>query len=192
MIDKIECHRYFYKFLKGTITLSELEQWLYNHEELEDFLGKSVYFELISRDYKNKYALEDTKKQIEGLKINKGFFEQERIINGLEKLIDTSEGYIEIMAALYDDYCDGYTFLRYIALVYITTSDEYIEVLKQDKVELKNYSEKISKEARRILRFFENNELKIEIENEYIDIREIEDRIELHSINEMLAELNNC
>src|SRR5690606_40697351 len=91
MIDEIECHRYFYKFLKGTITLSELEQWLYNHEELEEILGKSVYFELISRDYKNKYALEDTKKQIKGL-INIGFFEQERIINSLEKLIDTSEG----------------------------------------------------------------------------------------------------
>ncbi|MEK4251855.1 hypothetical protein [Paenibacillus sp. FSL W7-1287] len=191
MIDEIECHRYFYKFLKGTITLSELEQWLYNHEELEEILGKSVYFELISRDYKNKYALEDTKKQIKGL-INIGFFEQERIINSLEKLIDTSEGYLENLEALYDDYCDGYTFLRYIALVYITTSDEYIEVLKQDKVKLKDYSEKINKEANRILRFFANNELRIVIENEYIDIRELGDRIELHSINEMLAERSDC
>ena len=191
MIDEIECHRYFYKFLKGTITLSELEQWLYNHEELKEILGKSVYFELISRDYKNKYALEDTKKQIKGL-INIGFFEQERIINSLEKLIDTSEGYLENLEALYDDYCDGYTFLRYIALVYITTSDEYIEVLKQDKVKLKDYSEKINKEANRILRFFANNELRIVIENEYIDIRELGDRIELHSINEMLAERSDC
>lgn len=191
MIDEIECHRYLYKFLKGTITLSELEQWLYNHEELEEILGKSVYFELISRDYKNKYALEDTKKQIKGL-INIGFFEQERIINSLEKLIDTSEGYLENLEALYDDYCDGYTFLRYIALVYITTSDEYIEVLKQDKVKLKDYSEKINKEANRILRFFANNELRIVIENEYIDIRELGDRIELHSINEMLAERSDC
>ncbi|MCM3633527.1 hypothetical protein [Paenibacillus camelliae] len=191
MIDEIECHRYLYKFLKGTITLSELEQWLYNHEELEEILGKSVYFELISRDYKNKYALEDTKKQIKGL-INIGFFEQERIINSLEKLIDTSEGYLENLEALYDDYCDGYTFLRYIALVYITTSDEYIEVLKQDKVKLKDYSEKINKEANRILRFFANNELRIVIENEYIDIRELGDRIELHDINEMLAERSDC
>lgn len=190
MIGKLECHRYFYTFLKGRVSLNELEQWLYNHEEIEEILGESAYLELISRDYKNKYALEETKKQIEGL-INIGFFEQERIITNLEKLSDITEEFIETMETLYDDYCDGYTFLGYIALVYITTSDEYIEVLKQDRVRLKDYSEKINKEAKRILHFFEKNELRIEIEKEYIDIRKFEDRVELHSINEMLADRNN-
>lgn len=185
MLEKIDAHRYLYYFIKNNVTLSELEQWLYSHEELKEIFGKSDYLEFISRDYKSKYAFQETEKQIRGL-INIGSFEQERLVTLLTNLINNSEDYLEITAKLYDEYCDGYNFLRYIALTYITTSDEYIEILKRNGIKLKDYRELINKEAIRLLKFFERNELRIKKEYEYIDLRKEMDRIEIHSINEMI------
>jgi len=186
MLEKIDAHRYLYYFIKSNVTLSELEQWLYSHEELKEILGESDYLEFISRDYKRKYAFQETEKQIRGL-INIGSFEQERLVTYLTNLINDSEDYMEITAKLYDEYCDGYNFLRYIALTYITTSDEYKEILTRDGIKLKYYRELINKEAIRLLKFFERNELRIEKDYEYIDLRKEIDRIELHSINEMMS-----
>lgn len=187
MLDKIAAHRYLYYFVKGKVTLSELEQWLYSHEELEEILGQTEYLEFVSRDYKGKYAFHESEKQIRGI-INFGTFEQERIVSYLNNLIQNSDEYIEIAETLYDEYCDGYTFLRYIAMTYITTSDEYIEILVRDNIKTKNYREHINKEANRLLDFFARDELRIEIEHEYTDVRKEQDRIEIHSINEMLKE----
>ncbi|MFC4306461.1 hypothetical protein [Cohnella boryungensis] len=184
MIDKTKAHRYMYYFLKNTVTLFELEQWIYEHGELEDILGKTEYLEFISRNYKYRYAHEDTEKQIRQL-IDIGVFEQERIVNLLISLTDTLEDQLDVMETLYDEYCNGYTFLRYIALTYITTSDEYKQSLKKNIVKLKDYKEPIQQEANRLINFFKGDELRIIIEHEYIDQRKEEDRIEIHSINEM-------
>lgn len=64
MLIKIEAHRYMYYFLKSKVTLFEFEQWIYDHEELEEILGETEYLQFISRDYTNQYAYEDTEKQI--------------------------------------------------------------------------------------------------------------------------------
>ncbi|MFC5472114.1 hypothetical protein ACFPPD_25870 [Cohnella suwonensis] len=187
MLDNVDAYRYMYYFIKKNVSLSEFEQWLYNHDELEEILGQSEYIEFVSRDYKGKYAYQETEKQIKEI-ITIGYFEQERIVSYLSNLIQNPINYLEIAETLYDEYCDGYSFLRYIAMTYITTSDEYKEMLKQDQIKLQDYRVLINKEAVRLLKFFERNELKIEVEHEYIDLRKHEDRIELHSINEMLKE----
>lgn len=185
MLDKIKAHQYMYYFIKEDRSLFEFEQWLYMHDELEEFLGQSEYIEFISRDYKGKYAYQDTRNQIQRI-INTGDFEQERIVAYLFSLIQNPNNFLEIAAKIYDEYCNGYSFLRYIALTYITTSDEYKELLKRDPIKLHDYRERVDKEASRLLNFFDRNELKIEVEHEYIDLRKHEDRIEMHSINEML------
>lgn len=185
MDDKITSHRYLYNFIKRKVSLVELEQWLYNNIELEEYLGEMEYLEFVSRNYKSKYAFQDTEKQILNL-INIGYYEQERIIKHLTDLTKNSEEFLGIMEVLYDDYCDGYHFLRYIAFAFITTSDEYKELLQRDHIKLMDYREPVKQESYRLLDFFEREELKIEIEHNYIDLRKIEDRIELHSIDEMM------
>lgn len=54
------------------------------------------------------------------------------------------------MEILYDEYCKGYNFLRYIALTYITTSDIYQEDLKVNPYKLIEYRGPVRKEAQRI------------------------------------------
>lgn len=73
MLDKVEAQRFLYKFLREEITLIELEKWLYSNDELEVLLGETDYFEFVSRNYKDKYAYQDTEKQIRRL-IHIGFF----------------------------------------------------------------------------------------------------------------------
>ncbi|MFC3800286.1 hypothetical protein [Cohnella sp. GCM10012308] len=186
MLDTVAAHRYLYQFLKARVNLDQLEQWLYSHEELEEILGKEHYYQFITRDYKSKYANSETQKQIRLLPIKIGFYEQERIIISLTELLEKPEYYFEILDSLYDDYCDGYSFLRYIAMSYASTLDEERIFLKQNHVAMNRYREKLNDEAKRILGFFHNKQLFIEAEHEYIDLRAEKDRIEILRINEML------
>ncbi|NIK79740.1 FMN phosphatase YigB (HAD superfamily) [Paenibacillus castaneae] len=186
MLDKIEAHRFLYRFIKYQIPISELEQWLYSHYELENLLGKNEYLDFVSRDYRSKYSFNETEKQIRKL-IDPGLFEQERILSLLNRLDQNDNESLRIMEILYDDYCEGFTFLRYIALYFITTNEEYIVVLKNDQTRLQQYLVPIKVEAKRLRVFFENDELSIIGENDYFDGRKEADRIELHSVNDMLA-----
>ncbi|THF76893.1 hypothetical protein [Cohnella fermenti] len=186
MLDKVEAQRFLYKFLREEVTLIELEKWLYSNDELEVLLGETDYFEFVSRNYKNKYAYQDTEKQIRRL-IHIGFFEQERIVHSLVKLTQCSDEYLSIIATLYDDYCNGYNFLRFIALTYITTSDEYKEILNHDPNKFREYCQPINAEANRLLEFFQKNQLKIEHEKECIDKREESEKIEIYHVNEMMS-----
>ncbi len=190
-MDQISAERYFYDFVKnkqGEQSILNFEQWVYEHEELEEILGEKEYFELISRDYKDRFAYHQTEKQIRRL-VHFGSFEQERITMMLNNLLtneDVTEQ-LETLEILYEEYCGGYNFLRYIALSYIVTSDEYKEVLKEDPSKFQSYMGGIKEEAVRLLGFLRSKEILIYEEHEYSDYRAEKDRIEMHSINEMLA-----
>lgn len=179
---------YFINNKKNEQSMLNFEQWVYENDELEEILGKDEYYELISRDYKDKYAYHETEKQIRRL-INFGQFEQERLERALYDLLTNEDeaDTLETLAVLYDEYCDGYNFLRYIALTFIMTADEYKEILKRDPIEFGSYMESIRKEAVRLLGFLNKNEIFIDKEHEYSDNRAENDRIELHSINEMFG-----
>jgi hypothetical protein len=51
----------------GDLTLEAFEQWLYSSKDGETGLGSDAWLEFISRDYRDRYALHDTRKQIERL-----------------------------------------------------------------------------------------------------------------------------
>ncbi|UQZ37330.1 hypothetical protein C2I18_00930 [Paenibacillus sp. PK3_47] len=178
--------RYLYYVLRGKYALPEFEQWLYEHDELEEIFGTQEYLELISRDYKGKYAFHETEQQIRRL-VHAGKFEQERIVMLLYELLNEEDAsrQLQNLAVLYEEYCNGYSFLRYIALRSITTSDEFKERLKLEYAEYLRYMTPLKAEAERLLGFFYKKQLIIEEEHEYIDYRAESDRIELHSINEM-------
>jgi len=187
MLNKVGAHRYMYYFLKGKVTLYELEHWIYDHKELEDILGESHYSEMITRDYKSKYSFIDTEKQIRTI-VDLGTYEQERIMDLLNSLTDCQDDGSDVMDILYDEYCNGYTFLRYIALVHVTLTDEYKESLEHNQKKPLDYNESVIKEAKRLLNFFNREELKITFEHEYMDERKEEDKIELHRVSEMFSE----
>ncbi|UHA71923.1 hypothetical protein [Paenibacillus sp. 481] len=185
MIDTISTQRFLYFSIRNKINILDFEQWLYNHDELEIIFGEQEYLEFISRDYASIYAFQETEKQIRKL-VNFGMFEQERLISLLHEL-NQDQGitrFLEVIATLYDEYCEGYDFLRFIALTFITTSEEYQEVLRQGNQSF-DFKSPVIQEAIRLLTFFEKKELLIIAEHEYIDNRAEQDKIEMHSINEM-------
>ncbi|MCZ8518531.1 MULTISPECIES: hypothetical protein [Paenibacillus] len=186
MMDKVEAHRCLFRFMKQEMPLYEFEQWLYQHTELENLLGVKEYLEFISRDYHHTFSFHECETQIRRL-IDPAAFEQERLVELLRKLAVSDDQSLEVMKVLYEEYGSGFTFLRYIALVFITTSDEHQTILGEDKTKLASYLVPIAAEAKRLLSFFENHELLVTSENDYLDNRQQADRIELHSINEMLG-----
>jgi hypothetical protein len=170
-MDQINAERYLFNFIKNKkdeLSIFNFEQWVYEHDELEDIFGEKEYFELISRDYKDKFAYHDIEKQIRRL-VYFGLFEQERITNMLNDLLTNEDksDQLEILEILYEEYCCGYNFLRYIALSYIVTSDEYKEIIKVNQSKFEIYIEGIKKEAVRLLGFLRRNEILIDEEYEY-------------------------
>ncbi len=182
-----DAHRKLYFFMKRDIDLIQFEQWLYSHDELEELLEKH-YLDLISTNFNSKFAREELEKII-GKIIHPGEFEAERLQILLQKLVEFDEKNFEIMETIYNEYCKGYSFLRYIALTYITTADPYQEELKVNIAKLMEYRKPIIMEARRILGFMERHEIKITKEYEYEDIRKEIDRIELNRIESMYKDM---
>ncbi|QWU15319.1 hypothetical protein SAMN04487895_10817 [Paenibacillus sophorae] len=85
MLELIEAHRYMFYFTRKDIDILEFEQWMYDHGELEVLLGNH-YFDLISINYRDKFAREAVKTIIRNI-INPGVFEEERITKLLTELI---------------------------------------------------------------------------------------------------------
>lgn len=56
----------FYKVIKGEFTITEFEEWLYSADEdiINASFGENFYFELISINYRNKYAYNELEKII--------------------------------------------------------------------------------------------------------------------------------
>jgi len=99
---------------------------------------------------------------------------------------------------LYDDYCRGYSFLRYLGLNYVTGIDNLPKLQQKEKwnknefdgkreilKNIKKFKPKMVNEARRLLSFFQNGLLRITVENEYNDYRTEEEKIELNNIEKM-------
>lgn len=148
-------------------------------------------------DYRNKYIKNELEKLIER-EIPFGEFEQARIISLLENIRYQQGDEVEILEQLYDDYCSGYSFLRFLGLTYITGIDAIPKIQQRDKWDknefdrkreiLNSMNPKIINEARRLLSFFQNGLLKIIAENEYKDDRKEEDKIELNHIEKMFKD----
>jgi len=197
MSSKADIQEQFYKIYKGHISISEFEEWLYKTQEIENIYNHDFYFNLLDLDYRKKHIKTELVKIIE-MEIPLGEFEQSRIISLLKNIIFEKGDVVEILEQLYDDYCSGYSFLRFLGLTYITGIDA-ISKLKQgdewDKNEFNSRREilndikpKLIKEAGRLLSFFQEERLIITEENDYLDYRREEEKIELNNINRMFNE----
>ncbi|QOR64808.1 hypothetical protein IM538_13175 [Cytobacillus suaedae] len=189
-----DIQRQFYKIYKGLISVSDFEKWLYHTPEIEDVYGNDFYFNLLDLNYRSKHIKNDLEKVIE-TKIPFGEFEQMRIVSLLENIIYEKDDLVEVLEQIYDDYCRGYSFLRYLGLSYVTGIEDLPKLQQKDKWDinefvskrkiLKNIKPNMINEARRLILFFQNGLISITVENEYNDYRAEEDMIELNNIEKM-------
>jgi hypothetical protein len=197
MSIKMDIQNQFYKVYKGHISISEFEQWLYKTQEIENVYGNDFYFNLLNLNYKNKHIKNELEKLIE-MEIPFGELEQIRITSLLEKIISDKGDVVEILEQLYDDYCSGYSFLRFLGLTYITGIDSLPKLQQKDKWDknefdskreiLNSVKPKIVNEAKRLMSFFQNGLIIIIEENEYKDFRKEEEKIEINYIEGMFKE----
>jgi hypothetical protein len=148
-------------------------------------------------DYRKKHIKNELEKLIE-MKIPFGEFEQTRIISLLENIKYEKGDIAEILEQLYDDYCSGYYFLRYLGISYITGIDALPKLRQKDEWDknefdskreiLNSIKPKIINEAMRLLSFFQKGLIKIIVETDYSDYRKEEEKIELNNIERMFKE----
>ncbi|WP_432663970.1 hypothetical protein R9X47_25765 [Wukongibacter baidiensis] len=173
----------FYHLITYSTSIEEFEKWIYEQSDIEEIYGYDFYFNLLWLDYKSKYIREDLEKIIFE-KIPFDFFEKRRILRNLYKLKNGEKGLKEIMSVFYEDYCNGYVFLRILGLAYLLYGidehdEEYFRTPSKVDIEKINVMiEKLEDEADRIIRFLESEEIKIVSKNEYEDFRKDEDKIE--------------
>ena len=197
MNSKSDIQQQFYNIYKGRISMMEFEEWLYKADEIEYVYGHDFYFNLIDLNYREKYIKNELRKLIE-IKIPFKEFEHTRMISLLEKINYEKGDMVELLEQLYEDYCSGYSFLRYLGLIYITGIDELPKLQEKDEWDknefykkreiLKDIKPKIIGEATRLLAFFQDGLLEIDADNEYSDYRKEEEKIELNHIEKMFEE----
>ena len=77
----------FYEVLKHKISIQDFEQWVYRTKELELKLPEDTYTDLISLNYKGKYAHNELEKIVEPF-VDNGKFEIKRISKYLKSIIE--------------------------------------------------------------------------------------------------------
>jgi hypothetical protein len=175
----------FYKLFRHRISVTDFETWLYNTPEIEEILGKQFYFSLLDVDYQNKFA----RNQVEELvypHIPFAYFEELHLKNLLRDTIRGNVNVVELLETFYNEYCDGYTFLRYLAFNYFPFMDG-TDKKNWDSI-VEKILPKLKAEAQRLLAFFECGEIRITGDHEYEDHRGYDDQIEVHSIEKMFED----
>lgn len=182
-MNKHDVELKFYNLLRGNLNIQEFEDWVYETDEimLDEYFGRGFYFELASLNYKNKYDIIDLEKLLFS-KVAFGRFEEMKIRDILTSIIEDKGDLVDLIEEVYDLYCDGYNFLRYIGLAYVFNgmpreNDTY-NFTEQCRINLKS-------EAKRIISFLDTNKIKITEEYDYEDTRDEDDKIELHSLEKM-------
>lgn len=174
-----EITEYLVSILRRKRSIQEFEIWLYdNYKLLEEFLGEAVCFELLNINYKSKYVLDDLEPILIRI-IDYRSYEDFKIRDLLTRLVYLEEDFISSCRQIYNEYCNGYTFLRIIALKYIVYDYELqLDDSSKRKDFVEQYRQELINEGKRLLRFFESSKLEIIGEYEYIDLRDIEDKFE--------------
>ncbi|WP_256762172.1 hypothetical protein [Cohnella sp. WQ 127256] len=164
--------------LRYKIGIHEFEHWIYENDFLlEEELGKDLYFKLINLNYKSKYVFEDLETLLITI-LEYSSIEEFRIQDTLNRLVYIEEDFISSCREIYREYCDGFSFLRMIALKYIVYDYDFQLENAENRNEFIQGRHEYVEEGKRFLNFFNNGKIKIIGEQDYIDLRSIEERIE--------------
>ncbi|HTD39773.1 MAG TPA: hypothetical protein VK671_04075 [Mucilaginibacter sp.] len=122
---------YFFKTIKGNISIEDFEKWIYTDKEIESILNADDYLDLISLDYKKsgaKYELYNLLKK----QVDIGEFETFKMLGLLEETKKKDEKLPYYLMEFYDLYCRGYYFLQDLGLGYGLSVELPFEKFKAD------------------------------------------------------------
>ncbi|MBN3554268.1 hypothetical protein JYA63_08335 [Fictibacillus nanhaiensis] len=196
-MNKEDMQKQFYNVYRALISISEFEEWLYVTPEIENVYGNDFYFNLLDLNYRSRFIKHDLEKLIK-MKIPFGDFEHMRIVSLLEHIIKENRDLVEVLEELYDDYCRGYSFLRFLGLTYMSGIDDLPKLKQKEKWNNKEFDckrnilntikPKMVKEAQRLLSLLKNGLLRINGEYNFEDFRNEEEKIELNNIEKMFKD----
>ncbi|URN93377.1 MAG: hypothetical protein NAG76_16275 [Candidatus Pristimantibacillus lignocellulolyticus] len=110
---------YFIKFLSNSIELEGFKKWFEsNKSQLEYCLEYENFIGLCNIDFSSKDALNSVKEEIQRI-LDTPTSEHIRISEVLTELINQEESCVKCCRQIYEDYCNGYHFLKEIALISI-------------------------------------------------------------------------
>ncbi|MFA4132526.1 MULTISPECIES: hypothetical protein [unclassified Brevibacillus] len=173
----------FSEVLKKKLTIEDFEQWVYVTPEIEEHVGRAFYLELISLDFKGRYIDLDLKQMLTPV-IPFGDLEFRRIKEELEIVASDTHDIDKVLDNIYEYYCDGYGFLRFLGLSFTLIGGSYGALIINEGVR-----QLLREEAKRLLSFIEGDKIRITGKLEYEDYRDNEDRIELTNVELMLRKL---
>ena len=169
-ISKLEMEVTCFRFMNGALPLKDFEDWLYATPELENWLGECTYFELISFDFRQRFAEGELRKLLREY-IQPGSYATWEIKRLLAALLDESIDGVPVFEELYERYCHGHKFLSNVGLPYVLAIDEIPKLAQQefwDPAEfkrrrdlLKEYIRFLKPEIEQLLQGLENGEMKI-------------------------------
>jgi len=192
----------FYKALKQKITLLDFEQWVYKTDELEHELPDDVYIDLISLNFKGKFAHDELAEIISSF-VKYGEFEIKRLEKYLISIISRDSNCAESIEMTYDLYCDGYVFLRRLGLVYGLTvacppmhnyQKSWKEISKEEQDELLNeFYPEIITDAKNALAWIHKRKIVIENtldENGHYEYKDLRNQEEINQGEIQVVNLN--
>ncbi|MBP2898893.1 hypothetical protein J8340_23120 [Escherichia coli] len=163
---------YFLKFINDEIALTEFERWFNsNSEELKYYLAEEDYTSLLSIEYASEDAEILVKEQVQRI-LDTPSYAHEEMIKLIEELINHEEKYVQCCRQIYNAYCDGYYFLKEIALTSITYDFNHRLEQPENMKGLLDARPFIIQEAVRLLEYMKIGEIKIVEEYWVIDSRD--------------------
>ncbi|KDN24988.1 hypothetical protein MBO_06339 [Moraxella bovoculi 237] len=113
--------RPFFKVILENDDIKALETWIYHEPSLEEYLSPDDYLMLIGLDFNNKKTVIELEKLISPY-LEFLVYYQNLLKQTLSSLINNPDDFYKL-SQIYDWYCQGYYFLRKLALTYGLSAD---------------------------------------------------------------------
>lgn len=188
----------FYDFLEGRIPLTDIENFIYSTKSLESQIDSDVYLDLVSLNYRDKYAEKTLRDFILKKVIARGQFETWRLKKILKSFIDDPSRTHKYLDQIYHLYCGtdqengkrdyAYDFLGNLGLNYLYWIDEgYMRVNLGDNwekafndslKELDFYHGQLKPFATMILKAIDEREIEILDDGTYTITSELKAKLE--------------
>jgi hypothetical protein len=172
-IDEIESS--FFLYLAGEFPIKDFEQWIYSTPQIEDRSGKSVYFELISFNFKQPAADHELSKLIRQ-HVNLTKFHAWHVRRLLQSLLDGTGDPVVAFEKLYNMY-GGYQFLDRITVQYLLGVEDVPKLAVQHlwdekafrrlRETLDEYIQPLKSEIEILLNALDTGQIEIISEEEY-------------------------
>lgn len=195
----------FYELLMGNLSIEDFEDFVYSDTNLEKQLREGIYLQLISFDFKDKFAKEKLINLIKTKIIQDGKFETWKLKTILNDFLNQPERIDINLDKLYNLYCGKYEenkarkyeykFLGNLGLNYLFWANEsYLQTNYGDnwrteyniqKTEFDFYHKQLQNFATEILSAIESKEIEILDDGTYRISTELKHKLETDKIYEL-------